>query len=558
MTRRLTEPGEPAVTAGPAVAVGTAEPAEGCATPTDWGVRLVFPVSFAVMLTLLLVRSRELFSRVIYEEGDLAANSILTYQAKHFDLLVGNYSRIGFSHPGPGYFYLQAFGEWLLYDLLHLVPSPWNGHAVAIFSLNAACLALVLTVIQSWFRSWTGVVAAAGVALAYLAGHGDLVTSTWMPHAYFAPFLVLLVAAASVAAGRTRHLWMLTLAGCLLVHGHAEFLFFVPLIAGTALLPHWRRLPRIRSRRPPPVQGAGRDWLLALGILAIFLLPIVLNLALRWPGEFAKYFAYGGERSAHPLLSALHYDLEFWADNRNVAVAAVIVLFAGVLLLGRLGRAEEYGPLLLAAAGITGLAAGLFVFYSCYGIDQLSEKYVGIFSRAMPVALVMLASAGGVTVLPRIVSRLAGTLRAPGAPRTPRRGPDSAPRVVATATLVVGLVAAALSGGLVNRRPEVPDTAHALDVMAERANGRPIVLDVVPPESWSEATPLVIGGIRRDLRVCMSEAEMRLFVTSDYICTPDDLANGARFVVSRPSRTPPHTTLFAGLYPSIVLTRVAQ
>lgn len=489
----------------------------------------VFGASSVTLLALLLARSRELFWRVIYEEGDLAANSIITYQAKHFDLLVGNYSRIGFSHPGPAYFYVQAAGEWLLHDLLGVVPSPWNGQAVAILALNAACVALVLTVLFGWFRSPVPVATAGGAALAYLAAHGEIVTSTWMPYAYTTPFLLLLVAAASVAAGRAGHLWLLVLAGGLLVHGHAEFLFFVPFIAGAALLAHWWR----RRRRGT---GPTRDrvsWLAASGVLGVFLLPIVLNVLLNWPGEFGKYVAYGGERDVHPPAEALRYQLQFWAADPWLALAVVVVLFAGVRLAAHLAREEAYAGLLLAGWRLTVLGALLFFCYTSYGIDGLHETYVGYFSRAMPLALLMLAAAGWVALLPRLTLRPAVT------------------RGVGAGALAAGLVAAVLSPDLVNRRAEVPGVPRALDAMAARADGRPIVLEIRPHDAWPEATPLVIGGVRRGLRVCVRDPKWRVLVTDEFICTERDLADGERFVVSRPGHAPPGAPL-ADLHPSVV------
>jgi len=78
---------------------------------------------FAVILAILCFPNRFLFTRRLYEQGDAGANSILITQAKHFTLLVGNYSREGFNHPGPAYLYVQAAGEWLLDDTLHLFTS---------------------------------------------------------------------------------------------------------------------------------------------------------------------------------------------------------------------------------------------------------------------------------------------------------------------------------------------------------------------------------------------------------------------------------------------------
>ncbi|MFE1596749.1 hypothetical protein [Nocardia sp. NPDC058705] len=52
---------------------------------------------------------------------------------------------MGFHHPGPGLIYVQAFGEWLFYDVSSPVPSPWNGQAIAILLFNAAMMTLLVT-----------------------------------------------------------------------------------------------------------------------------------------------------------------------------------------------------------------------------------------------------------------------------------------------------------------------------------------------------------------------------------------------------------------------------
>ena len=116
---------------------------------------------FSALFGMLVLRNRFLFGTPIHELGDTGANSILVNQAKHFELLVGNYSRQGFNHPEPAYFYIQAWGEWLFHDALHLVPTPWNGQVIALYALNAALFATVTLIIARWTGSW----AVAGFAL---------------------------------------------------------------------------------------------------------------------------------------------------------------------------------------------------------------------------------------------------------------------------------------------------------------------------------------------------------------------------------------------------------
>jgi hypothetical protein len=214
-----------------------------------------------------------------YEGGDLAANALQIRQAKSFDELYGNYSRFGFHHPGPAFFYAYALGEAVLFDTLKLVPSPYNAHAI------------IGVLIQALFFTWALIIAARRVQrplllpllLAFAAVHFSLVNfnipgsafeSIWPPYVLLCPFLCFLVAAASVASGKPQDLVPCVLAGCVLVHGHvAQPLFVVPLflIAYTALCFAHRRSRKL------PVRVAPLTHVAALCILALFLLPLLLD-----------------------------------------------------------------------------------------------------------------------------------------------------------------------------------------------------------------------------------------------------------------------------------------
>ena len=209
----------------------------------------------------------------------MGANSILIEQARHFTLLVGNYSRDHFHHPGPAYMYVQAAGESLFWAWLHLVPTPWNGQLLAAYALNGMFMALVVGVGYGWTRSLRGAAACFAVMVAFASVHPAVLSSDWMPYLYVAPYITFIVAAASVAAGRTRHAWIMALAGWFLIHGHACFLFFVPVISCAVLAAVlWPR------RHRPGELGASvrsffatqqRVWVPVAVISAVFAFPIV-------------------------------------------------------------------------------------------------------------------------------------------------------------------------------------------------------------------------------------------------------------------------------------------
>jgi hypothetical protein len=494
-----------------------------------WRYAPTFFAAFLTLATLLLLRNRVLFSVVVNEGGDSAANSILVLRAKGFHQLVGNYSRIGFNHPGPAFLYVQAFGEWLLHDWLHAVPSPWNGQAVALLVLNAVLLAGTLAVLGGWLRSWAATGLVGAVLLGYAATAPDpVIAGTWMPLLYFPPFLLLLVAAASVAAGRANHLWVLGLAGGLLMHGHVEFLFFVPVITGTAVILH--------RRRREPVGGAlsrtyRRAWLPLAGVLAVFALPILVNLIAHWPGEFGKYIGYGSsaEAGGHPPWASAWYVVSFWPGEHPVVrpIVAVTTWTAAVALARRLpdGPIRRYSR---SALGIAGLATALFAIYAQFGIDHLSESYIGFFSYALPLLVITVVVLAALELLR-----------------------NHAPRVVPAGTaiaLVVGLLAATNAATLETPRyDDVPALPTEMAALTIRAHGRPVVLELRGERPPPDPTALLLAGQRSATRICIPDPWWTWIVTEALVCTADEVATGQRTLLSTAGAVPPGSTVIADL-----------
>ncbi len=505
-----------------------------------WGAGATFTAGFAGLLALLLVRNSGVFTLPVHPRGDGAANAIITEQAKHFDLLVGNYSRIGFSHPGPAFFYWQALGEWLCHDLLGLVPAPWNGQWLAALVLNCALVAAVLAILRTWSASWRPVAWCGSAALLFFATHDNLLSSTWMPYLYLAPFLLFLTAGASVAAGRTAHLWLLALAGGLLVHGHAEFLFFVPLMAVAVLgALVWRR-----------IRGRLADWVAFGAVLALFLLPIALNLALHWPGEFGKYFGYGGEREVHGLGPTLRYVLSFWAGNPVVAAILMLLLGAAVAGLARIGGRGDQRRFLLAGLGMGALATILFGGYTAYGIDDLSQKYVGYFFWAVPLFLLFftilglssLRVVGGVRMV-----RAVGGVRAVTAVRAAWAA--LAARPTALVTLAAALAVAGASPALSTKPENVPELPRVLSTLSQYAAGRPVVVDL-EQDAWPVLTALIVEGDQTGQRVCAGDPAWRFLVTAEFVCTEGEIVTGRR--VELAAVAPPGATVLAEVEPVVI------
>src|SRR5690348_9394109 len=271
------------------MAVGT-DPDQGTAetrspdTPSPPGRPWwVWAVPFAVLFAVLCARNRFLFTTRLYEQGDAGANSILIEQAKHFTLLVGNYSREHFNHPGPAYMYVQAAGEYLFQNALQVVPTAWNAHMLSVFALVCAFVARATGIAYGWTRSLRGAAACLAVFAGFVIAYPWILNSDWMPHMYVLAYMVFIMAAGSVAAGRMQDAWIFALTGWFLIHGHACFLLFVPAVAAAVLVAVlWPRRRRLKSSASRFFREQRRNWVPAAAISALFALPIVVNLALHW------------------------------------------------------------------------------------------------------------------------------------------------------------------------------------------------------------------------------------------------------------------------------------
>ena len=481
----------------------------------------VWAVPFAVLFALLCVRNRFLFTDRLYEQGDAGANSILITQARHFTLLVGNYSRERFNHPGPAYMYVQAIGEYLFQNALHLVPTAWNAHMLSVFALNCAFVALATGVAYGWTRSLRGAAACFAVFTGFVIAYPPILNSDWMPYMYVLPYMVFILAAGSVAAGRAQDAWIFALTGWFLIHGHACFLLFVPAVTAAVLVavlfPHRHAL---RAQTGRFFREQRRVWIPVALISALFALPIVVNLALHWPGDFGKYISYGGSGRAggHGAQQVADYALWFWWPHQYAWLAPLLgypVALAAVFWLA--GRSLR--GFLLALLAVNVVSSLAFLFYAAVGIDNLSEYYIGYFYWSAPLITVL------VIVLAAVEAPAAGRLRT---------GVALVAAVAAVAALAV--IPGTRTGSTNDIDEALP---HVVATLAARAHGKTIVLHIDQP-AWVETAGFLVQAERTGVRACLQDPWYTFLVTRQFICTPEQAASGQAYWFYTPGGLPPH------------------
>ena len=472
----------------------------------------VWAVPFTFLFALLCVRNRFLFTTRLYEQGDAGANSILIEQAKHFTLLIGNYSREGFNHPGPAYMYVQALGEYLSSDALHVVPTAWNAHMLSVFALDSAFAALAVGVVYGWTRSLRGAATCFAVFIAFAVAYPPIVNSDWMPYMYVPTYVVFVIAAGSVVAGRFQDAWIFALTGWFLIHGQACFLFFVPVLTlavlAAVLWPHRRTL---RASAGSFFREQRRVWVPVAVISAVFAFPIVLNLVLHWPGDFGKYFAYSNSSQVggHSARQIVAYALWFWWPHRYAWLAPVLLYPLALAVTYWLSR----GPMrrfLVALLAINVVSSLAFGVYAAVGIDDLSEYYIGYFYWSAPLVTVLV-----------VVLGVAEAIR-------PQRAFALSTAVAVLAAAAVFVVLAVIPGSHASTNDIDESLPRVVATLAARAPGKTIVLHI-DHSAWVQTTGFLVQAERSGVRACLDDPWYTFIMTKQFICTPGQAASGQAY-----------------------------
>jgi hypothetical protein len=265
----------------------------------------------------VLAINRHWFRAPIVELSDFAANSLQVYHARLFREMLGNYSRWQFHHPGPFFFYLFAAGERVFHDWLRVAPGTYNAQLITLVLANTAFLFGAIEIFAGYFTGRLFRPLALAGAVVWMSTINRTIptgamVSAWMPHVALLAFVFFLAAAASVAAGRARHLPLMALGAMILVHLHVAQLLIAGTLSAAACaalaIGEWRA-----GRGGALWREHGKAIAGSAAIVAVFLLPIIVELAVDRPNNLDDIRAYL-TRYPHPSLglgTAGRYFLSF-------------------------------------------------------------------------------------------------------------------------------------------------------------------------------------------------------------------------------------------------------
>lgn len=185
----------------------------------------------------------------------------------------------------------------------------------------------------------------------------------------------------------------------------------------------------------------------------------------------------------------------------------------------------------------------LFVYYvqtSITDVDVSTQTYLGYFTWAAPLIVVLVITAGAVVNL-----------------RDRRAVVLSLAAMVAAGAVVAAVVPQSQDNQFdpPAKYMGVPQLPHLVRTMAAASHGRSIVVNI-DGGSWPDAVGVVAYGDRTGVRACVTGlAKWGIVFRSQSVCTPAEVQTGVSFWFYAPSHAVPRGQVLVGRTAETVITR---
>ncbi|MCO7222291.1 hypothetical protein [Klenkia sp. PcliD-1-E] len=481
-----------------------AGPADAVPAPRRRGGAVLGLSVLAAVLPFVAAAVRVLTGRGDLQfAGDQALIGLAVDEASRAAQFLGPYSRYGWAHPGPSWFYAMVPGwEGLGRDDAALV--------AASLSVHAALAAGVVLVVHRRGSLLRAPLTAAVLAVLVIRLPASFFVDVWNPFALLLSTVLLLALAGRAARGRWSTLVWVAVVGSFLVQTHVGT---VPLVGLVGLVAVAATLSGRRRRAVADRAGRAGLVVAAVVLVAMWVPPVVQQLtAAAGTGNLAQladFFTSSEGGGTSPtwgqsldavgrVLGMAPFGwgtgpLEMDLSYRSPALVGGLVLqvLAVLVLLGLARRVRS------AEAGWSAVAVGAALVAGVASVHTVTGQvywYLVVWVAVLPAA----------TVLSAVVLAEDALVRTRSAGEPHRRTVLAGVAAAATVLLVAGSVAGA-GWSLVRAVPGLPDSGGVHGVLADLAgrvpldgDGRTVHVEIATHELWPVATgvagELAAGG----------------------------------------------------------------
>jgi hypothetical protein len=460
--------------------------------------------------------------------GDRALIALAVRAVSIHPVLLGPYSRFGWHHPGPLYYYLLAVPTWLFgFRVNSLVLGASLINLVSVVGIVAIAIRRGGRFLGLWTALFLGV---------YLVALGRTTFDVWNPSVTLLPFALALALSWTAASGDLWAMPILVVVGsfCAQTHiGLAPGVVVALAAVVLAIVITWRRgdFQGPRARR-------SLRWSVASTVVAFVVLwfPPVLEQVTHARGnlaEIVRFFAGNGaqhgfgdavghvafELALLPRAVLVHGQVSDNGSGAPVAATVIISLCVLFIAAGLAWRHRSSSALVLL---------GIVV----------AETAVAISSVTRIVGAVEFHQIEWITAVGIMMWIGLGAALLPVARQTMQRHPDLARRAAFVGIVLVVVVAARATVNDVStgHTARDQDVRTAVQHIRDRVQGRaPVVLELRDSPAWSLMAGVALELEQQDVRVAVvrSDATALLFDGAYLTRQP---ARGIRFVFAEARR----------------------
>jgi hypothetical protein len=336
--------------------------------------------------------------------GDYAVLELYTRLAAQGRQLLGPYSRFGFHHPGPAYFYANV-------PLYVLSGERFAGILMTAALINVVSAALLLRRIGRYGGTAALITAGLIVAL-FLSWRGPgWIFSAWNPSVAVLPFGLALVSFAAFAAGEARALPTAVLAGSFTAQTHLGVL---PAVMAIGLTAAFLLIPPVRETAGLPPRGRMERGPLVAAVLlaAVVWAPPVIEQLSPQGGNLAHilgFSALSDERhTVAEALATVGTATAGWLFSLRGTAAAWLLVLAAVLLMVGHGAARRTRQPFAAALSLITLAGYAAAVLSVARVTGPLLPYLFRWMAMLPVGVAAAVAAG---VAPLLRARMEASRR---------------------------------------------------------------------------------------------------------------------------------------------------
>jgi hypothetical protein len=235
------------------------------------------------------------------------------------------------------------------------------------------------------------------------------------------------------------------------------------------------------------------------------------------------------------------YALWFWRPLRHTLMPvhySWLIPLVAYLLAGGATAVLARGParrFLTSLLVVNTMSSLLLLVFADKGIDQLGSGtyYICYFYWSAPAIMLLVTGLAVAQALPSAVGIPAVTMAA-----------------------LAGCLALAPDTNTLNvdKTAFDPTLPNAVSVLAARSAGKPIVIRL-RHDAWAELDGFLVQAERSNVRACVADSSWTFMVTSQFICSPQEVASGAAYTFLPASQVPPGTPVLTRLGGVIVTTR---